>query len=184
MIGSLSPPLPGEIRRTNDPELAARPRKDPPRARGLWLSRARGIDNQRDYARPPLVVDPRAGAWTVAVPPTASSQHPRAGGNSSSEVRRGAIVSYCLGWLKPYENQWLAYPPSIARNFDPELAALVGYAQHRPNLGNFEGQCPSLLLNDEIPDRIGAVDALRPDQAEQVAEFVRAQERRLTRTAA
>lgn len=107
-----------------------------------------------------------------------------AGGNSSSEVRRGAIVSYCLGWLKPYENQWLAYPPSIARNFDPELAALVGYAQHRPNLGNFEGQCPSLLLNDEIPDRIGAVDALRPDQAEQVAEFVRAQVRRLTRTAA
>ena len=85
------PPLPGEIRRTNDPELAARPRKDPPRARGLWLSRARGIDNQRDYARPPLVVDPRAGAWTVAVPPTASSQHARAGGSSGG--RR--LISRC-----------------------------------------------------------------------------------------
>jgi ectoine hydroxylase-related dioxygenase (phytanoyl-CoA dioxygenase family) len=99
-----------------------------------------------------------------------------AGGNSSSEVRRGAIVSYCLGWLKPYENQWLAYPPEVARYFSPELAALVGYAQHRPNLGNFEGQCPSLLLREEVPERMGAVDALRPDQAELVAEYVRTQE--------
>ena len=99
-----------------------------------------------------------------------------AGGNSSNEVRRGAIVSYCLGWLKPYENQWLAYPPNVARNFNPELAALVGYAQHRPNLGNFEGQCPSLLLKYDVPHRIGAVDALRPDQAELVAEYVRSQD--------
>ena len=98
-----------------------------------------------------------------------------AGGNASDEVRRGAIVSYCLGWLKPYENQWLAYPPEIARSFDPELAALVGYAQHRPNLGNYEGQCPSVLLRDHVPQRIGAVDALRPDQEELMAEFVRQQ---------
>lgn len=88
-----------------------------------------------------------------------------AGGNKSAEVRRGLIVSYCLGWLKPYENQWLAYPPDIARDFSPELAALVGYRQHRPNLGNFEGQCPSLLLGDAIPQHIAAIDALRPDQA-------------------
>jgi ectoine hydroxylase-related dioxygenase (phytanoyl-CoA dioxygenase family) len=107
-----------------------------------------------------------------------------AGGNSSDEVRRGAIVSYCLGWLKPYENQWLAYPPAIARTFDPELAALVGYAQHRPNLGNFEGQCPSILLADSVPERIGAVDALRPDQAELVADFVRQQDWRPGRAAA
>lgn len=99
-----------------------------------------------------------------------------AGGNASNEIRRGAIVSYCLGWLKPYENQWLAYPPEVARDFSPELAALVGYAQHRPNLGNFEGQCPSLLLRDEIPERIGAIDTLRPDQEELVAEFVRMQD--------
>lgn len=99
-----------------------------------------------------------------------------AGGNSTSEVRRGAIVSYCLGWLKPYENQWLAYPPEIARTFAPELAALVGYRQHRPNLGNYEGQCPSILLRDEIPERLAAIDALRPDQEELVAGFVRDQD--------
>ncbi len=99
-----------------------------------------------------------------------------AGGNATGEVRRGAIVSYCLGWLKPYENQWLAYPPEVARTFSPALAALVGYQQHRPNLGNYEGQCPSILLGSEVPERIGAVDALRPDQEALVAEFVQSQD--------
>ena len=99
-----------------------------------------------------------------------------AGGNSSDEVRRGAIVSYCLGWLKPYENQWLAYPPEIARTFSPELAALAGYRQHRPNLGNYEGQCPSVLLKSDVPERFAATDALRPDQEELIADFVRNQE--------
>jgi ectoine hydroxylase-related dioxygenase (phytanoyl-CoA dioxygenase family) len=98
-----------------------------------------------------------------------------AGGNETDQVRRGAIVSYCLGWLKPYENQWLAYPPHLARRFPPELAALVGYRQHRPNLGNYEGQCPSLLLEGKA-GRTGAVDSLRPDQAELVAKFVADQE--------
>jgi ectoine hydroxylase-related dioxygenase (phytanoyl-CoA dioxygenase family) len=87
-----------------------------------------------------------------------------AGGNRSFATRRGAIVSYCLGWLKPYENQWLAYPSETARHFPPDLAALVGYRQHRPNLGNYEGQCPSVLLRDEPAHPIGAIDALRPDQ--------------------
>jgi len=96
-----------------------------------------------------------------------------AGGNRTDEIRRGMIVSYCLGWLKPYENQWLAYPPEIARHFSPELAALVGYQQHRPNLGNYEGQCPSLLLGGKMPS--GAIDALRPDQENLVADYVAAQ---------
>ncbi len=99
-----------------------------------------------------------------------------AGGNASKEVRRGAIVSYCLGWLKPYENQWLAYPPEIAREFSPELAALAGYQQHRPNLGNYEGQCPSVLLRREVPERLAATDALRPDQEELIDQFVRRQD--------
>lgn len=87
-----------------------------------------------------------------------------AGGNRSFTIRRGAIISYCLGWLKPYENQWLAYPPETARQFAPDLAALVGYRQHRPNLGNYEGQCPSILLQDHHDQSLAATDALRPDQ--------------------
>lgn len=94
-----------------------------------------------------------------------------AGQNTSDMIRRGMIVSYCLGWLKPYENQWLAYPPEIARSFDPELAALVGYCQHQPNLGNYEGQCPSVLLKNDVPDYLHAIDDLRPDQVQMVEDF-------------
>ncbi|MFS2108755.1 phytanoyl-CoA dioxygenase family protein [Sphingomonas sp. Sphisp140] len=98
-----------------------------------------------------------------------------AGGNTTETVRRGAIISYCLGWLKPYENQWLAYPPETARRFPPELAQLVGYRQHRPNLGNYEGQCPSILLREATTRSIGAIDALRPDQQVLVAAHVSGQ---------
>lgn len=87
-----------------------------------------------------------------------------AGANRTGAVRRGLVVGYSLGWLKPYENQWLAYPPAVARHFPAELAALVGYRQHRPNLGNYEGQCPSVLLGDDADRPLGAIDALRPDQ--------------------
>lgn len=96
------------------------------------------------------------------------------GANHSTEIRRGMIVSYCLGWLKPYENQWLVYPPEVARHFPPELSALVGYRQHRPNLGNVEGRCPSLLLGNPPVAPLGAVDELRPDQAAMVVQFVEA----------
>ncbi|WP_296614654.1 phytanoyl-CoA dioxygenase family protein [Sphingomonas sp.] len=98
------------------------------------------------------------------------------GGNVSTAPRRGVIVSYCLGWLKPFELQWLVYPPAIARTFSLELAALVGYAQHRPNLGNVEGQCPSVLLRDDRPEHLGAIDALRPDQEAMAAAFLAGQD--------
>lgn len=94
-----------------------------------------------------------------------------AGANSSGDVRRCVVIGYSLGWLKPYENLWLAYPPDVARTFSPELAALAGYCQHRPNLGNFEGQCPSILLQDAMPAHLGAIDALRPDQAALLEQF-------------
>lgn len=94
-----------------------------------------------------------------------------AGANRTDRTRRAVVVGYSLGWLKPYENLWLSYPPEVARTFTPELAALAGYVQHRPNLGNYEGQCPSVLLGDEVPAHIGAIDALRPDQTEMLAAF-------------
>lgn len=99
-----------------------------------------------------------------------------AGANRSGAVRRAAVIGYSLGWLKPYENLWLAYPPYVAKTFSPELAELAGYAQHRPNLGNYEGQCPSVLLRDRVPTFPRATDALRLDQEAAVREF--AQERR------
>jgi len=95
------------------------------------------------------------------------------GENRSRKPRRGAIFSYCQGWLRPWENPWLAYPPSVARQFNPELAALVGYQQHLPSLGNFEGQCPSVLLRKESPEQLQFIDSLRPDQMELVRQYQR-----------
>lgn len=97
------------------------------------------------------------------------------GGHAGRVPRRGIIISYALGWVKPFELQWLVYPPRVARHFPPDLAALVGYAQHRPNLGNVEGQCPSILLGDDVPGHLAAIDALRPDQEVAAAQFLRAQ---------
>ena len=97
-----------------------------------------------------------------------------AGANRSDQVRRAIVTGYSLGWLKSYENQLLAYPPDVARHFPRELAALVGYAQHRPNLGNYEGQCPSVLLDGAPDPYLPAIDALRPDQVRQVAAFAKA----------
>lgn len=131
---------------------------------------SRALDSEPPTGEFPVELEPGSALLFLG-----STLH-GAGGNSSDGVRRGAIVSYCLGWLKPYENQWLAYPPEIARRFSPELAALVGYQQHRPNLGNYEGQCPSVLLQSQVPARFAATDALRPDQEKLMAEFVREQD--------
>jgi ectoine hydroxylase-related dioxygenase (phytanoyl-CoA dioxygenase family) len=90
------------------------------------------------------------------------------GANVSDEVRRALVVGYSLSWLKSYENQFLAYPPEVARHFSPELADLVGYAQIPPNLNNFEAQSPTVLLKGEVPEHLGAVDAFRPDQKEAI----------------
>lgn len=96
------------------------------------------------------------------------------GANRSPRPRRGLIISYCLGWLKPWENQWLSYPPEVAQGFPPELSALVGYQQHRPALNNFEGQCPSVLLDSENKWK-PFVDALQPEQSALVEEYRRTQ---------
>lgn len=95
-----------------------------------------------------------------------------AGANRDGGTRDSMVIGYSAGWLKPYENQMLAYPPGVARHFAPALAALIGYRQHRPNLGNYEGQCPSVLLRDSPPDHLAAIDALRPDQKAAVDAYV------------
>ena len=136
----------------------------------------------RTHGAGALATDPGSEPEPVAMTPGSaliflgSTLH-GAGANRTGSVRRGLVVGYALGWLKPYENQWLAYPPPVARHFSSELAALVGYRQHRPNLGNYEGRCPSILLGDDVPDHIAAADALRPDQQAMMAAYVDDQRR-------
>jgi ectoine hydroxylase-related dioxygenase (phytanoyl-CoA dioxygenase family) len=100
------------------------------------------------------------------------------GANRSSAPRRGVLISYCLGWLMPFENQYLVYPPEVARAFAPDVQALVGYRQHRPNLGNVEGNCPSHVLRNDgfgAADALAARDALPDPLAARVRAFAEAE---------
>lgn len=125
----------------------------------------------RDEAGEPAVAACEPGAAICFLGSTAHG----AGANRTDRARRAIVVGYSLGWLKPYENLWLTYPPEVARAFSRETTELLGYVQHRPNLGNYEGQCPSILLDGGVPTAIGAIDALRPDQAEMLASFAHAE---------
>lgn len=93
-----------------------------------------------------------------------------AGENRTNAPRTGIIISYCLGWLRQYENQYLAYPPDIARDFPPELQRLIGYQMHRPNLGGHEGQDPIVALDQPQDGPRPFIDALTPDIARQLKE--------------
>ncbi len=57
------------------------------------------------------------------------------GENRSSAARLGLNITYCLGWLRQEENQYLSCPPHIARDLDPELQELLGYTQGNYALG-------------------------------------------------
>ncbi|MBB6091227.1 hypothetical protein HNQ60_000073 [Povalibacter uvarum] len=92
------------------------------------------------------------------------------GENQATTARTGLVLSYCLGWLKTYENAFLAYPPAIARSFPKSVRDLLGYRMHRPNLGNWEGQDPAIALTSS--SRVHpTVDALPEDVAEQLRSY-------------
>lgn len=64
------------------------------------------------------------------------------GENAASADRIGLNITYTLGWLRQEENQYLSCPPEIARQFDPELQALLGYAMGSYALGYFTPPLP------------------------------------------
>lgn len=64
------------------------------------------------------------------------------GANESDHDRLGINLTYCLGWLRQEENQYLSCPPAIARTLDPALQALLGYAMGGYALGYFSQPLP------------------------------------------
>lgn len=53
------------------------------------------------------------------------------GANVTTDVRRrGMHVSYCVGWLRTEENQYLSTPIDVVRTLPPGSQALLGYASH------------------------------------------------------
>ncbi len=52
------------------------------------------------------------------------------GANRTSIPRRGAHLSYCLGWLRTEENNYLSTPPPVAATLPRRAQELLGYALH------------------------------------------------------
>jgi ectoine hydroxylase-related dioxygenase (phytanoyl-CoA dioxygenase family) len=54
-----------------------------------------------------------------------------AGGSNVTDIpRRGAHLSYCLGWLRTEENNYLSTPPAVAATLPRVAQELLGYAMH------------------------------------------------------
>ncbi len=59
------------------------------------------------------------------------------GENQSGVDRVGINITYCLGWLRTEENQFLSCPPEIAKDLDPHLQELLGYTMPNYALGYY-----------------------------------------------
>lgn len=90
------------------------------------------------------------------------------GANRSEEPRTGMVYSYSLGWLRQAENQYLTYPPEVARRFPEPVRELIGYRVHRPNLGWVEGAEPARLFDGPL-ETVAQRDFLPPESESALA---------------
>jgi ectoine hydroxylase-related dioxygenase (phytanoyl-CoA dioxygenase family) len=52
------------------------------------------------------------------------------GANTTGVARRGAHLSYCLGWLRTEENNYLSTPAEVAAKLPRQAQEILGYAVH------------------------------------------------------
>lgn len=76
------------------------------------------------------------------------------GENTSAADRVGINITYCLGWLRQEENQYLSCPPSVARDLDPRLQALLGYAMGSYALGYYTPPLPPGVGPEIAPPQV------------------------------
>lgn len=132
----------------------------------LWpRSQFAALNRQMDRQDAVIAAMPRGSALVYLGSVTHSG-----GENRSGLPRTGLIFSYSLGWLKQYENAFLAYPPQLARQFSAPVRNLLGYRIHRPNLGGYEGQDPAVLFETDS-HALPAVDAISPATAAELRAF-------------
>jgi len=72
------------------------------------------------------VAEMRAGSAVVYLGGTIHG----GGANTTSAPRRGAHLSYCLGWLRTEENNYLSTPPAVAATLPRRAQEVLGYAVH------------------------------------------------------
>lgn len=68
------------------------------------------------------------------------------GHNKTANRRCGAVISYCLGWLRQAENSYLGYAHEDLKQMPLLLQELLGYFVHKPNLGSINGLDPMSFI--------------------------------------
>jgi ectoine hydroxylase-related dioxygenase (phytanoyl-CoA dioxygenase family) len=97
---------------------------------------------------------PRAGEVVSAEMPAGSvliytsGVYHGGGENNSNTVRTGMALQYSLGWLRQEENQYLANPPEVARDYPEALRRLIGYDYGGPYLSFVNGDDPHRIFED------------------------------------
>jgi len=116
--------------------------------------------NQR--AEPEQIVQAEMQAGSVLLY-TGSVLH-SGGQNNSQQSRLGLNITYCLGWLRQEENQYLSCPPHIAKTLDPELQDLLGYTQGNYALGYYSDPETDQPNRDILPPEMAL--GRRPDKGD------------------
>ena len=96
------------------------------------------------------------------------------GENRSDGPRLGLNITYCLGWLRQEENQYLSCPPHIARDLDPELQELLGYTQGNYALGYYSDPESDEPGRDILPPEMALGRMPRPEGAMSISELTSA----------
>jgi phytanoyl-CoA dioxygenase PhyH len=71
------------------------------------------------------------------------------GANTTNVQRRGAHLSYCLGWLRTEENNYLSTPPEVAATLPRRAQELLGYALH-DSIGRGGGYLGMVRMQDPV----------------------------------
>ena len=71
------------------------------------------------------------------------------GANSTDIPRRGAHLSYTLGWLRTEENNYLSTPPELAATLPRRAQEVLGYALH-DSIGRGGGYLGMVRMQDPV----------------------------------
>jgi ectoine hydroxylase-related dioxygenase (phytanoyl-CoA dioxygenase family) len=114
----------------------------------LWPDRDLSPREQAASAVDPALVEYAEMAAGSAVVYSGGTIH-GGGANTTTAPRRGAHLSYCLGWLRTEENNYLAVPPAVAATLPRQAQEVIGYAIHN-SMGRGGGYLGMHRLQDPV----------------------------------
>ncbi|WP_319444865.1 MULTISPECIES: phytanoyl-CoA dioxygenase family protein [unclassified Mycobacterium] len=77
-----------------------------------------------------------------------------AAANKTDSIRQGINITYCVGWVRQEENQYLSTPIEVARTLHDDLLKLMGYQMGGLAVGyirDFED--PMAAIRDDMPKK-------------------------------